>query len=182
MSTMTKRFVTRFQRNLESWRAGEIDYATFNECNRQTWEAIAAAGKDIEADVVAGLRGEALLADVGLLADEEQRTSRVRATNRSDLGDEAPRYRGALLHTTKGPTLRISPSSPAGLDAEHRQVAAAIYELAAHMERLSHQLEVHWTIAPDADGGQVAVELAGDHEATLADEFLNNLMIQHQLI
>ena len=182
MSTMTERFVTRFQRNLESWRAGEIDYATFTECNRQTWEAIAEAGKDVEAEVVAELRGEALLADVGLLADEEQRNSRVRATNRSDLRHETPRYRGALLHTTRGPTLRISPTSSAGLDAEHRQVAAAIYELAAYMERLSHQLEVPWTIAADADGGQVAVELAGDHEATLADEFLNNLMIQHQLI
>ena len=71
---MTERFVARFQHNLESWRAGEIDYATFSDCNRQTWEAIAEAGKDVEAEVVAGLRGEALLADVGLLADEAQRT------------------------------------------------------------------------------------------------------------
>lgn len=182
MSAITERFVARFQHNLESWRASEIDYATFNECNRQTWEAIAEAGKDVEAEVVAELRGEALHADLGLFANEERRTGRIRATNRSAVRHEAPRYRGALVHTTRGPTLRISPTSHGGLEAEHRQVAAAIYELAAYMERLSHQLEAHWTIAPDADGGQVAVELAGDHEATLADEFLHNLMIQHQLI
>lgn len=182
MSSMKERFLARFHHNLESWRAGEIDYVTFNECNRETWEAIAEAGKDMEAEVVAGLRGEVLLAAVGLLAGDEQRTIRVRATNRSDLRLEAPRYRGALLRTTKGPTLRISPTTLAGQDAEHRQVAAVIYELAAHMERLSHQLEVHWTIAPDADGGQVAVELAGEHESTLADEFINSVMIQHQLI
>lgn len=182
MSSMTERFVNRFQHNLESWRASEIDYATFTECNRETWEAIAAAGKDVEAAVVAGLRGDALHADVGLLDDYVLRTDRVRTMSRSDLDLEAPRYRGALLRTTKGPTLRISPTSPTGMDAEHRQVAAAIYELAAHMERLSHQLEVHWTISPDADSGQVAVELAGDHEATLADEFITNVMIQHQLL
>jgi hypothetical protein len=182
MSSMKERFVARFQHNLESWRAGEIDYATFNECNWETWEAISEAGKEVEAEVVAGLRGEALLADVGLLDDDGQRTIRIRAMSRPDLRHEAPRYRGALLHTTRGPTLRISPTSSAGLGAEHRQVAAAIYELAAHMERLSHQLEVHWTIAPDADGGQVTVELAGDHEAALADEFITNVMTHYQLI
>jgi hypothetical protein len=182
MPSMKERFVARFQHNLESWRAGEIDYVTFNECNRETWEAIAEAGKDVEADVVAGLHGEALHADVGLLADDEQRTTRVRAASRSGLRLEAPRYRGDLLRTTKGPTLRISPTTPVGQDAEHRQVAAVIYELAAHMERLSHQLEAHWTIAPDADSCQVAVELAGDHEVELADELLTNVMIQHQLI
>lgn len=182
MSSMKERFVSRFQHNLESWRVGEIDYATFNECNRATWEAISEAGKDVEAEVVAGLRGEALLADVGLLDDDGQRTIRVRAPSRPDLRFEAPRYRGDLLHTTKGPTLRISPAGPANQDAEHRPMAALVYELAAHMERLSHPLEAHWTIAPDADRGEVVIELAGDHEAVLADEFITNVMLHHQLI
>ena len=88
----------------------------------------------------------------------------------------------SLLRTTKGPALRISPTIPAGRDAEHRQVAAVVYELAAYMERLSLQLEAHWTISPDADSAQVVIELAGDHEAALADEFITNVMLHQQLI
>lgn len=61
-------------------------------------------------------------------------------------------------------------------------MAALVYELAADMERRSHQLEAHWSIAPDVEHGQVVVELAGDHEAALADEFIINVMTQHQLI
>jgi hypothetical protein len=50
------------------------------------------------------------------------------------------------------------------------------------MERRSQHLEAHWTIAPDADSGHVVVELAGEYEATLADEFITNVMFYHQLI
>src|SRR4051812_37367763 len=116
MSRMTERFVARFQQNLESWRVGEIDHAMFNDCNRETWAAVSKAGKDVEAEVVAALSGEALLADVGLLDDDGQRTIRVSATVGPESHLEAPRYRGDLLRTTKGPMLRISPTTPAGRD------------------------------------------------------------------
>jgi hypothetical protein len=50
------------------------------------------------------------------------------------------------------------------------------------MERRSQELEVSWAISPDADIGEVVVELAGDHEAELANEFIANVMAQHQLL
>ncbi len=182
MSSMKERFVARFQHNLESWRTGEIDHTTFIECNREIWDAISVAGKDVEAEVVAGLGGEPLLAALGLLEDNHRRTIPARTTSRPDMRFDAPRYRGAILHTMKGPVLQILPVTTTGPCAEHRQTAALVYELAAYMERLSHPLEAHWTIAPDADRGEVVIELAGDHEAVLADEFITNVMLHHQLI
>ena len=181
MSNMKERFIHRFQRNLEAWRTGEVDYVTYNECNRETWEAIVEAGKDIEAEVVAGLRGDVLLADVGLLNDDDQPTV-LRARTCRGRRFDAQRYCGDLQRNAKGPVLRVSPVRPANHPADHRLVAAVVYELAAEMERRSQQLEVHWTISPDPEASQIAVELAGDHEAELADEFIANVMSLHQLI
>ena len=61
-------------------------------------------------------------------------------------------------------------------------MAALVYELAADMERRSQQLEAHWTISPDVESGQVVIELAVDHEAELANEFVANVMSHHQLL
>ena len=49
------------------------------------------------------------------------------------------------------------------------------------MERRSQQLEVHWAISPNTDDAQVVIELSGDHETALADEFVANVMAQHDL-
>jgi hypothetical protein len=102
MSGMNTRFVARIQRNMDSWRAGEIDFATFNECQRDTWAAIRAAGQDVEAEVVGALTGPALLADVGLLDDDEHRTVQVRTMPGPAPRSDAQRYYGELQQTAAG--------------------------------------------------------------------------------
>jgi hypothetical protein len=61
-------------------------------------------------------------------------------------------------------------------------MAALIYELAADMERRSQQLEAHWSISPDTVNQQVVIELSGDHEDELVDEFLTNIMSDYGLL
>lgn len=183
MSSMTTRFIVRIQRNLDSWRAGEIDFAIYNDCQRQTWAAIHAAGPDVEAAVVTALTGPALLAEVGLLDDDETRTVQLRVARDPAPRSDVLRYRGEICRTPAGsPVLRIAPADPGSPDAEHRQVAAMVYELAADMERRSQQLEAHWSIAPAALDHQIVIELSGDHEAELADELLTTIMSRYQLL
>jgi hypothetical protein len=180
MSGITTRFIARIRQNLESWRAGEIDHATFTDNQRDAWSAIHAAGKRIEAEVVAALHGGLLLADVDLLDDDDYRTVQLPTLRRVPAQRDG--YRGELARTLGGsPILRIAPADPRSSSAEHRQLTALIYEIAAYMERCSHQLEVHWAIAPDVDIGQVVIELSGDHESALADELVANVLSQHGL-
>ncbi len=183
MSSMAERFIARIRGNVDSWRAREIDFVTFNEWQRATWAAIRAAGKEVEASVVSTLTGSALCMEVGVQGDDDGRTVQLRLATPTTPRLESRRYRGELQRTEAGsPVLRVSLVDPAHHQAEHRQMAAFVYDLAADMERRSHQLEAHWTISPDADSGQVVIELAGDHEAPLADEFVVNVMFHHQLI
>jgi len=183
MSSMAARFLARIQSNLRLWRAGEIDFATFNEGQREIWEAIHTAGTEVEASVLSSLTGSALCPVVPLQGDDGGQTVQLRSLSPATPEVEARRYRGELRRTQVGsPVLRVSSIDPRHHPVEHRQMAALVYELAADMERRSHQLEAHWSIAPDVEHGQVVVELAGDHEAALADEFIINVMTQHQLI
>jgi hypothetical protein len=182
MSSMTEQFINRIRRNVELWRAREIDFAAFNEGQGEIWAAIRAAGKRVEAEVVAALRGSELLADVGLLDDDDDRTVQLHAVRDAQPRAEAPRYYGELGRTLIGsPILTIVPVDRRGPHAGHRQIAAAIYELAADMERRSQQLEVHWSISPSTDDAQIVIELSGDHETALADEFVASVMAQHDL-
>ena len=182
MSSMKERFIARIRGNLESWRTGEIDFATYNEWQQDTWAAIHASGKEVEASVVSALTGSALPAEVGLQASDGQ-TVQLRLVTPATPPLEARRYRGELQWTEAGcPALRVSPAEPGRQQAEHRQMAALVYRLAADMERRSQQLEAHWTISPDVEHGQVVIELAGDHEVELAKEFVANVMFHHQLI
>ncbi|MGH9885614.1 MAG: hypothetical protein ACREBE_08805, partial [bacterium] len=80
------------------------------------------------------------------------------------------------------PVLRVSAADPRSRHAEHRQVAAITYQIAADLERRSQGLEVHWMITADPENGQVVIELTGEHEAELADELVANVMTEHQLI
>src|SRR5262249_47352369 len=160
--------------------AREIDFVAFNEGQRENWAAVRAAGKRVEADVVTALRGPALLADVGLFEDDDDRTVQLPAVCRTQPRVEAPRYYGELGRTLVGsPILTIVPVDRRGPHAGHRQIAAAIYELAAAMERRSQQLDVHWSISPSTDDAQIVIELSGDHETALADEFVASVMAQH---
>jgi hypothetical protein len=180
MSGITTRFIARIRQNLELWRAGEIDHATFTDGQRDAWKAIQAAGKRVEAEVIAALHGGVLLADVGLLDDNDYRTVQLPTLRR--LPAQRDGYRGDLGRTVSGnPILRIAAVDLRSPNAEHRQLTALIYEIAAHMERCSQQLEVHWSIAPDVDNGQVVIELSGDHESALANELVANVMSQHGL-
>jgi hypothetical protein len=182
MSSMTEQFINRIRRNVELWRAREIDFVAFNDGQREIWAAIRAAGKPVEAEVVAALRGASLLADVGLLEDDDDRTVQLPAVRDAQPRAEAPGYYGELGRTLIGSlVLRIVPVDRHGPHAQHRQIAAMVYELAADIERRSQQLEVHWVISPDPGNAQIVIELSGGHEAQLADEFVASVMAQHDL-
>jgi hypothetical protein len=181
MSSTATRFLTQIRRNVESWRSGEIDYVTFTESQRETWTGIHAAGRHVEAEVLRALTGAARVADVLLLDDAQQRTVHLRLHRPAGL--PPPRlYCGVVARTAAGsPVLRVSAADPRSREAEHRQVAAMIYEIAADMERRSHELEAHWTIAVDPENGQVVIELTGEHEIELAEELVANVMTERQL-
>jgi hypothetical protein len=168
MSSTATRFLTQFRRNIASWRAGEIDFATFTESQGDAVDGVRAAGRHVQAEVLRALTGATRVAHL-LLEDPRQPSQR--------------HYYGVVARTAAGsPVLRVVAADPRSRQAEHRQVAAMIYEIAADMERRSHQLEVHWTIAVDPENGQVVIELTGDHDAQLADELVTNVMAERQLI
>jgi hypothetical protein len=177
MSNIAMRFVAQIRRNLASWRAREIDFVTFTESQREIWAAIRTTG--VEVAVLRALTG----VDVSevFLSDGEQRTVQIPTIEKTALSSSR-RYCGTLARTAAGgPVLRIAAADAQGRRAEHREVAALIYEIAADMERCSCQLEVHWTIAADPENGEVAIELTGEHEADLAVDLVANVMTQHEL-
>jgi hypothetical protein len=56
MTKTAKRFLAALSRNVDAWYADQIDYATFGERQRETWDAIHAAGPGIEELVLRCLR------------------------------------------------------------------------------------------------------------------------------
>ena len=77
--------------------------------------------------------------------------------------------------------LKLSATNPKGCYAQHRQMAAFIYELAAEMERRSGQLEARWVISPETTNARLVIELAGDHETALADKFIASVIADNDL-
>lgn len=55
MTKTAKRFLAALSRNVDAWYA-DLDYATFGERERATWDAIHAAGPAIEEMVLRSLR------------------------------------------------------------------------------------------------------------------------------
>jgi len=181
MSSISARFVAQIRRNLELWRTHEIDYVTFTDWQRQTWAAITAAGRTVEAEVLRALWGAPGVWD-RMLADDQRGTVQLRTLGQAPTS-LAGRYCGELTRTATGsPVLTVSPEGFGMGHTEHRQVAALIYEIAAEMERHSHALEAHWTIAADPENSQIVIELSGDEESALAEELIVNVMTQRQLI
>jgi hypothetical protein len=182
MSSTATRFLAQIRRNVESWHAGEIDYGTFTESQRDTWAGIHAAGRHVEAEVLRALTGATRVADLLMLEDAQQRTVQLRVRRTAAL-PPTRRYCGMVTRTVAGsPVLQVLAADPRSQQAVHRQVAAMIYEIAADMERRSEHLEAHWTIAADPENGQVVIELTGEHEAELADELVAKVMTERQLI
>lgn len=182
MSSTATRFLAQIRRNVESWRAGEIDYVTFTEFQRDTWAGIQTAGRQVAAEVLRALSGATLVADLLMLESTQQRTVQLRL-HRTVALPPARRYCGLVARTSAGsPVLKVLATDSESWQSEPRQVAALIYEIAADMERRSQHLEAHWTIAADPENGQVVIELAGEHEAELADELVANVMAERQLI
>ncbi len=56
MTNEAKRFLAALSRNVDAWYADQIDYATFGERQRATWDAIHAAGPAVEEMVLRRLR------------------------------------------------------------------------------------------------------------------------------
>src|SRR5690349_10220246 len=121
MSSMAERFIARIRGNVESWRAGEIDFVTFNEWQRVIWAAICAAGKDVEASVVSGLTGSPLHPAVTARGADDDQTVQLHLAPSATPRFVPGRYRGELRRTEVGyPMLQVSPVEP-GRPSEHRQ-------------------------------------------------------------
>lgn len=91
-------------------------------------------------------------------------------------------YRADVERTPAGsPILKLTAINPKGRYAQHRQMAAVVYELAAAMERRSEELGARWVISPEATNARVMIELSGDHETALADEFLASVIADNDL-
>jgi hypothetical protein len=56
MTKTAKRFLAALTRNVDAWYADQIDYETFGERQRATWDAIHAAGPAVEETVLRPLR------------------------------------------------------------------------------------------------------------------------------
>lgn len=56
MTKTAKRFQAALTRNVDAWYADQIDYETFGERQRVTWDAIHAAGSSVEELVLRRLR------------------------------------------------------------------------------------------------------------------------------
>lgn len=180
MSSTATRFLTQIRRNVESWRAGEMDFVTFSESQREAWSGVRAAGRHVEAEVLRALTGASRIADLLMLEDAQQRTVSLRVCPPA-AHHPAKSYCGRVARTTAGsPVLRVLAADPR--QAEPRRLAAMIYEIAADMERRSQQLEAHWMIAADPENGEVIIEITGDHEVGLADELIANVMTERDLI
>lgn len=112
------------------------------------------------------------------------------ATRKKDAGakTEAPRfhnrlYRAEIGRTAVGsPILKFTATNPEGRYAQHRQMAAFIYELAAEMERRSEDLGTRWVISPDPTSARIVLDLGSDDEATRADEFIAGLVTDFELV
>ena len=100
---------------------------------------------------------------------------------------EPTKFHNRLYHAEVGrtpagsPILKLSATNPKGSYAQHRQMAAFIYELAADMERRSEELGARWVISPETTNAQVVIELTSDHETTLADEFVASVIADNDL-
>jgi hypothetical protein len=91
-------------------------------------------------------------------------------------------YRAEVGQTPAGsPTLKVTATDPSGGYAQHRQMAAFVYELAADMERRSEALGARWVISPEATNGRVVLEVAGDQETALAVEFVASVIADNNL-
>ena len=188
MTSIATRFVTLIRENLEAWRARELDYAAFMDSQQETWDAVRAAGPGVEAEVLTTFLGAAassvLLPGIEGLRTASLRVPKPRAPVPEGAKARPCRHCYALLtqSETGNPTLRVAPADPHGPCAEHRQVAALIYELAADLERQSPRLGAQWSIVADPNDQQILIHLTGDHEAALAYELLERLITRYELI
>ena len=114
-------------------------------------------------------------------------TEDKKAKNKAANAQAASRFHNRLYRADVGrtpagsPVLKLTATNPKGRYAQHRQMAAFVYELAADMERRSEELGARWVISPEATNGRVVIELAGDHETTLADEFVASVIADNDL-
>lgn len=120
-------------------------------------------------------------------AAKEKAMSETKRSQTRQTQSEAPAfhnraYRAEVGRTLAGsPVLKITPANPTGRFAQHRQLAAFIYELAAEMERRSDELGARWVISPEASNARVVIELATDQETALADKFVASVMADNDL-
>jgi hypothetical protein len=56
MTRTARRFLAALTRNVDAWYADRIDYETFGERQRATWDAIHAAGPTVAETVLRRLR------------------------------------------------------------------------------------------------------------------------------
>jgi len=112
---------------------------------------------------------------------------RTRPRQKHQPGSAATRFQNRLYRAEVGrapagsPVLKIAPTNPTGRFAQHRQLAAFIYELAAEMERRSEDLGARWVVSPDTTNARLVLELTADEETASADEFIASVLADHDL-
>ena len=120
-------------------------------------------------------------------AETEGAMKRATSMKKKDRGAEAQRfqnrmYRAEIRRTPAGsPILQVHAANSTGRFANHRQIAAFIYELAAEMERRSESLRADWVVSPERTNERIVLEPANDEETVLADDFLATLIRDHDL-
>ncbi len=93
---------------------------------------------------------------------------------------EASRFHNRLYHaevsrTPTGPILKLVPNNPSGPFGRPRRIAEHLYEIAAEMERRSHDVGVRWLISVESWSGRIMIETVEGEKADV-DEFVANLI------
>ena len=58
MTKTAMKFLADLKANVDAWYTDQIDHATFSERQRAIWDAIGAAGQEVDAEVAQALRSQ----------------------------------------------------------------------------------------------------------------------------
>jgi hypothetical protein len=88
-------------------------------------------------------------------------------------------YRAELSNSRLGdPTIKIVANSPGSRASHERQIAAAVYEVAAALERGSDELKARWPISAYALPGQLVVELSEGDSRSKAEQLSHRVLAE----
>ena len=63
MATKAKQFLAEIEGNVDAWYLGQMDYDAFSARQRATWDAVRAAGSEVEEAVLRAVRARLPVAE-----------------------------------------------------------------------------------------------------------------------